>query len=359
MKMNDMNTPKFEKKDILGKCANMFQFAGITPFKYTEGKAADLKAFEVDTGNALSYIVLQDKCLDIYRIKYKGINVSYISKAGLVHPQYYNPKPSEFGKTFQGGMMYTCGLSNVGSPCTIDGIDYPTHGSINATPACNVSAVSKWVCDKYVMEISGDMYESRLFGENLKLHRTITSELGGKSVKICDTIENNGFEEQGYMLLYHCNFGYPFLSEDTVLVLPNDHSVPRDEEAAKGIKTHTVFSEPVDGYKEQVFYHDLATDDNGYATVLIKNEKCGFGAYIKYKKDTLDRLIQWKSMKTGDYALGIEPANCYVSGRAAEQASEGGLKTIKPMEKIKFELNIGFVDCGSEMEQLERTLKNL
>lgn len=353
------NFAEFDKKELLSRCANLTQLAGITPFEYTQGKAAGVKAFEVETGNALSYVVLQDRCLDLYQMKYKGVNVSYISKAGLAHPQYYNPKPSEFSKTFQGGMMYTCGLSNVGSPCVIDGVEYTQHGSISATPASNVSTVAKWIGNNYVMEISGDMYESRLFGENLKLHRTITSELGGKSVKICDTLENQGFEEQGYMLLYHCNFGYPFLSEDTILVLPNDHSVPRDEEAAKGMKTHTVFSKPIDQYKEQVFYHDLATDDNGYATVLVKNEKCGFGTYITYKKDTLDRLIQWKSMKTGDYVLGIEPANCYVSGRAAEQASGSGLKMIQPMEKVDFELIIGFVDCGIEMEQLEKKLKNL
>ena len=357
--MENMNTPCLGKEDILKKCANMYQIAGITPISYAEGRASGLKAFEVETGGALSYTVLQDKCLDIFKMSYKGVNISYISKAGLSNPMYYSPLTSEFPKNFQGGMLFTCGLSNVGSPCCVDGIDYPLHGSINAMPACNVSASSKWVYDQYIMEISGDIYESKLFGENLKLHRTITSGFGGKSVKICDTLENYGFEEQPYMILYHCNYGYPFLSKDTELILPNDHSLPRDEEAAKGMKNHTTFSEPIDGYKEQVFYHDLATDSNGYTTVLIKNEKLGFGSYIKYKTDTLDCLIQWKSMKSGDYALGIEPANCKVGGRAAELATSAGLKKIKPMEKIDFELIIGCVDYGNEMDELEKKIRNL
>ncbi|MGI6563520.1 MAG: aldose 1-epimerase family protein [Clostridia bacterium] len=354
--MSESNFLSYDKKDLLSKCANMSQMAGITPFMYTEGKAAGLKAFEVETGGGLNYIVLQDKCLDIFKVKYKGINISFVSKAGLVHPHYYNPDPAEFTKNFQGGMLFTCGLSNVGSPCIIDGVQYTQHGTIHAVPASRVSASAKWIYDKYIMEISGEMAESRLFGENLILNRTLTSEFGGKYVKINDSLTNHGFETQEFMILYHFNFGYPFLSEDTELVLPNCSSVPRDEEAAKGIKSFKTFENPVDGYKEQVFYHDLTADDNGYVTVLVKNEKLGFGVYLSYKKESLDRFIQWKSMKTGDYALGLEPSNCYVGGRAAEMSSEKGLKKIEPMEKIDFELTLGIVDAGEEMERLEKKL---
>ena len=46
------------------------------------------------------------------------------------------------------------------------------------------------------MELTGEMREAELFGENLVLRRKITSKLGEPSVRIQDEIENEGCEDE-------------------------------------------------------------------------------------------------------------------------------------------------------------------
>jgi hypothetical protein len=75
--------------------------------------------------------------------------------------------------------------------------------------------------------------------------------------------------------------------------------------------------------------------------VKLENEELGIGLYIEYDKENLPNLTQWKSMKSGDYALGIEPCNCFVKGRK-EERENGTLKTIAAFSKLEFKLKIGF-----------------
>ncbi len=48
-------------------------------------------------------------------------------------------------------------------------------------------------------------------------------------------------------------------------------------------------------------------------------------------------------MRSGDYALGIEPANMYIMGRQAERVN-GTLPRIAPFEKLTFRLKLSFYD---------------
>jgi len=51
-----------------------------------------LKAFDVTTGGDLEFTVLEEKCLDIFTMKYKGINLNYVSKPRLVSLLLFTPK---------------------------------------------------------------------------------------------------------------------------------------------------------------------------------------------------------------------------------------------------------------------------
>jgi hypothetical protein len=61
---------------------------------------------------------------------------------------------------------------------------------------------------------------------------------------------------------------------------------------------------------------------------------------------------------SGDYALGIEPANCLVEGRAREK-ERGTLKTLAPMEKARFDLEIGVLDGSREINDLVKRICSL
>lgn len=73
------------------------------------------------------------------------------------------------------------------------------------------------------------MRESELFGTNLVLRRTIRSVYGSGRLEIIDRVENQSPEEAQLMLMYHCNFGYPFLRPGTRLVLPSRSVKGREE----------------------------------------------------------------------------------------------------------------------------------
>ena len=340
---------EMSRKELLRSTGNVSQIARIRSCEFLLGRSGGCKAVEVATGGGLEFTVLQDKCLDIFDLRYKGVNLSFIAKPGATAPQYYNTH-NEFPHYFQGGFIATCGLRNVGSGCSDEGEQHPPHGRVGNIPADNFSVSTRWEGDEYLMGISGEMREAALFKENLVLRRRIETSLGANSLKITDSVDNETCSVEALMLLYHINFGFPFLGPGLRLMLPNGtQSKPRDEDAAKGIDAFSSFTDPVDGYREQVFYHEMPASLCGDTCVLLRNRDMNLAVYIKYNINQLPMLTQWKCMASGDYALGLEPANCHVEGREKERQM-GSLKSIEPFGRAEFELEIGVLE-GREIDE--------
>lgn len=349
---------ELSREYLLRHVGNLSQVAGIRSFTMNEGKSEGLKAFEINTGSGLEAVVLEGKCLDVAGMKYKGINLNFLTKPGLVAPQYASQHGSEFVRNFQGGMLYTCGLSNVGTACTDMGNTYGSHGRIGSISAEKTGMTTGWQGDEYLMELSGEMREAALFGENLVLRRRISTQLGARYIRIHDIVENQGFEAQPLLLLYHFNFGYPLLSEGARVIIPSVKVTPRDDEAAKGLFDYETFRAPIDAFKEQVFYHDAAAGESGETVAALVNDRLQLGVYIRYNVRQLPKLIHWKSMASGDYALGIEPSTCLVEGRAKER-ERGDLKYLAPFEEKTFELEIGILDGSDEIDAFEKRVQNM
>jgi hypothetical protein len=346
------------KEEILRRVGSISQIASIKSCELTSGRENGVKTFDISTGSGFDFTILESKCLDIYKASYKGVNLSFASKAGLVSPEFHNPHGVEFLRNFQGGLLYTCGLRNAGPACKDDGEDLSLHGRINHAPAENIRTFSGWEDNTYVMKVAGEMRESALFNENLVLRREISTELGAKSLKIKDEVENLGFREEPLMLLYHINLGYPLLDEGAEFVVPALKTVPRDAAAAPGIDEFMNICSPVDNYNEQVFYHEMASDSEGNTMAALINKSLNIGLYVKYNSRQLPKLVQWKSMSPGDYALGIEPANCYPEGRVKEK-ERGTLHKIGSMEKRHFELEIGILDGMDEINEFKKSCEAL
>ena len=200
-----MTTTNFNKRQMLKYVGNFSQVFGIKEYALTSGKAKGVKAFDVKTGSGLEFTVLADRCLDISGLSFKGTNCSYISKTGIVAPEYYEENGVGFLRSFTAGFLTTCGLRNVGSPCEKDGEPFSMHGRIANTPGEEVSATTEWVDDVPVLTINGKMREARVFGENLVLGRKITCKYGENKITIENTVENLGFRKEALMLLFHFN----------------------------------------------------------------------------------------------------------------------------------------------------------
>jgi hypothetical protein len=307
----------------------------------SDGKADGLKVIDIDNGNGLFVTLLEGRCLDIASVKYKGVNISFLAKAGYVEASHTNVMHGEFERYFQAGMLYTCGLSTFGPASIKDGATMPAHGRIGITPASDVSASVDW--DNGVIKVSGDMTQAALFGQNLTLHREITIPLFGGDINIEDTVTNNGFTDEDMMILYHFNFGYPMLSEHLKISVDNSKVEPRDEAAASGVDKWNTFEAPTPARPEEVFYHYPVKGKEGLTRVNLVNDEINIKAQIAFDTDELPELVQWKSMMSGDYALGIEPATARVGGYSAEKEA-GRVITLAPDESRTFHLTLSLMD---------------
>lgn len=152
-----------------------------------------------------------------------------------------------------------------------------------------------------------------------------------RQVGLFFTCGNEAYAPAPFMLLYHCNIGYPLLDAGCRIHIPASETYLRGEDIPTFLPWDQV-SEPYDNLPEQVFYHEARPDEDGFVTAGISNPSLSLGLDIVYRKDQLQRLTQWKSMASGDYVVGLEPCNCHVNGQAWERAN-GTLQFIGPGEK--------------------------
>ena len=339
------------KDDISARIGQMSQIAGARSYELTSGLAKGVAAVDVRTGSGFDFTVLPSRAMDIAWASYKGCPISYISPTGVVAPWYFAENGTEgFLRNFFAGLLTTGGLTNIGVPCEDDGERLGLHGRISNTPAEDVSVSQEWEGDDYVIRVAGTVRQARVFGGYLLLHRQITTRLGAKSMVIRDVVENAGSRPEPLMVLYHCNFGYPLVDTGTHLHTCGGEVAPRDPAAESGIDQYDRFSEPIAGFAEQCFYHDLRPRD-GRAFAALFNEDLGIGAYVRYQVENLPTFVQWKMMGRREYVVGLEPATNRLDGRK-EVARRGELRSLAPGERREFEVEIGVLDGKAALSEL-------
>ena len=319
------------KKGYIGNPAQLVTLRRVT---VSEGRSRGVEIIEVRTAGGLDLDILPDAGLDIGQCRYKGVNMSWMSKNGYDSPAVIDPYENEFANTFPGGLLYTCGLRSAGPANRDNGEWHPLHGRYHSLQAQQVCA--EIVNDEIV--VRGIIRETALFGHCLEVRRTIRIPVFGTSVTVQDTITNLTPRDEEIMQIYHCNFGYPLLSEKAKLSLPKEReTVPRTEFAATGLGRESEFDLPIDGEEERVFFQKM---QNEFWAKLV-NPDLGVGMTISWSGETLPILSQWRSMASGDYVLGLEPTNCYISGRHDER-EKGTLPVLKAWDTITNTVKIYF-----------------
>jgi len=339
--------PREEIKKYVGQ---MDQIAGIITSILQDGKSFPSRSAYIYNGSGLEFSVYLDRCMDISHARYKGIPLGWRSTPGDVAPFYYEAEGIRWLRSYFGGLLTTCGVTNVGPPCerselTGEGL----HGRISNTPAEDISIEKRWEGNKYLLQIKGKMRQTALFAENIVVEREITTYLGAPCFKIIDTVINEGFRKTPFMMLYHCNIGWPVVCEGAKVCIPVKRTIPRDEIAKQGKDAWYEITQPVENYQERVYFHDVKAHKNGEVVIGIYHEKPKleekfYGIYIKYKKSQLPKLVQWKMLGTGEYVIGLEPCNAGVLGRD-ETERKGELDYLKPGEVRTHELEIGIIDA--------------
>ena len=180
--------------------------------------------------------------------------------------------------------------------------------------------------------------ETALFGHVLEVRRKIRIPVRGSTVTVEDTVTNLTPRDEEFMQIYHCNFGYPLLSEKAKLILPeNRETIPRTDFSATGMDRQCTFDPPIPGEEERCFFQKMYRDFRA----RLENPELGVSMTITWSGDTLPILVQWRSMAAGDYVLGLEPTNCYIMGRHQEREN-GTLPVLKAFESVNHSVTISF-----------------
>lgn len=322
-----------DKSELLKYVGNLSQTGGCRHYILSDGWARGMRATDINTGNGLQYTVLPDRGLDISLASFKGINLVYQTCNGETHPAFFEPEGLGWLRTFAAGLLTTCGLTYLGPPCIDDGEQLGLHGRFSTIPSRQFADLSDWEGNEYRYKVRAIIEEGFLFGNKLRMEREITSLHGQNAIFLTDRITNFGNKPSPYTILYHMNFGYPLLSENTELILDPMITIPRDSDAASGMKDFRNFIKPQQDFREQVFLHTMKGNLNGNTTVTVRNKKIGIGVNISLNINQLPYVAQWKMMGWGEYVLGIEPSNVLSQSRKTLR-EENRLPVLQPDESI-------------------------
>jgi Domain of unknown function (DUF4432) len=214
----DLYGKALARQQLYQRVGRLEQVAGIQPFVFDDGPARGVRALRLRTGGSLSLDVLCDRVMDLGAAEYRGVSLAWASPTGVVAPHFRELQGEGWLRSFAGGLLVTCGLQNVGEPSEWGGEELGLHGRISNTPATLLAREVRWEGENCLLQARAEVRESKVFGADLVLTRTISARIGEPRVRIEDTVRNEGYRPEPLMLLYHINLGWPLLDETARLV---------------------------------------------------------------------------------------------------------------------------------------------
>ncbi len=340
---------EWTRRELESRIGRIEQIGGIRQFVCNEGRENGVEQIQIRTGAGLCFFVVPSRGLDISLAEFAGTPVSWQSSNGDVNPSFYDSRGSEWLKTAAGGLLMTCGLSNVGTEVELNGEHYGLHGRAHHTPAQQVCAESFWRDNEYEIIVRGVIEETEIFGVFLRRTRVIRCKLGENSIEIRDTVENCGFQPAVCLILYHFNFGFPLMTEETDIVFSSSNVKPRDDSTP--FDNYDIWEIPQFDFREQVYYHELNPNIEK-SNVILHNPNFFSGGktadlkvILSWETISLPYLVEWKMCGAGVHVLAVEPANCLVEGRNRETERDT-FSLLQPGESRDFKIKLEFdSDC--------------
>jgi len=334
------------------------------------GPSEGVDVIEIDNGR-LSVSVLPSRGMGIWRGSFEGIPLGWASPVSMpVHPSLVN-------LTERGGLgwlsgfnelLCRCGLESNGPP----GVDIipnnqgtPTqtaltlHGRIANIPAHYVEVrIDSEEPGK--IAVTGIVDETLLFGPRLRLRSTVETTVGSNQLTVIDEITNLRASPAEFQLLYHTNFGPPFLEQDARFVAPIIEVAPRDGEAVKGIDEFARFRAPTTGFVEQVYFFDLAADAQGETLALLRNAAGDKGVSLHFNKQQLPCFSLWKNeqAEADGYVTGLEPATNFPNLKTFER-QQGRVVTLQPGETYQTRLELQVHHTAEAVKRIESQIGTL
>ena len=310
----------------------------------------------INTGTGLRYKVVLDRAMDIADAFYNQHSLAWLSHSGITPPEFTD-RGLDWLRTFNGGLLTTCGLTHVGGPEQDAYGERGLHGQIS-----NISAEIESIVQpdpqlgKLDMSLTGRMRETKVFGPSLDVKRTISGTLGQPTIRIHDEVTNRANTPAPHMLLYHFNFGWPLVDEGTKLIWQGSWH------AREGGINNQIFREdndfracpaPLDehsGTGEAVAFIDATPDSHGQCVAGLYNPTLGLAVRMRFQKAQLPWLTNWQHWGKGEYVTGIEPGTHPPIGQANAR-ERGSLLFLEPGESRIYDVELTVLTNESQITQ--------
>lgn len=324
-----------------GQVANLDQLASAVSSVVADGPARGCRALDLRVAAGIDVRILPDRGFDVGAAWYHGLPLAWISAVGE-HGPLPVPSGSAWLDAFGGGLVTTCGLRNVGAPSEGHGL----HGRFSHLAARDVTVDREALEGEVTLSARATVTEAGALGPHLRVERRLRTRTDQGLFELRDITTNLGPEPEPAPLLYHVNLGPPLVDQGARLELDAVRTVPRDADAEAGMATWARPGPPVPGAREVVLEHEVRADADGWASARLVNERVGWRLSLRWPAGALPRLHHWVHPSPGIYALGLEPANCSVLGRAADRA-QGRLPVLAVGETRTTELEVRVEPVGS------------
>jgi galactose mutarotase-like enzyme len=316
----------------------------------------------------LTVSVLPTRGMGIWKAKFKDLPIGWDSPVKRpVHPQFVD-QAARNGLGWLDGfneLICRCGLAFNGPPGADAGArngvesQLTLHGRVANIPAHSV-AVNVDPAGQGILAVTGTVDETTFFGPQLRLQSTISTRAGSNSFTVTDEIKNLGASDAELQLLYHANFGPPFLEAGSVVHCPARTVVPRNARAVEGIDTFNKYLGPTAGYEEQVYFFDLIPDAQNETLVLLRTADNERGVSLHFDRDQLPCFSLWKCTQAlGDgYVTGLEPGTNFPNFKAYER-EQGRVVRLSPGESYTSRLRLEVHDSSRTVSALQERIAAL
>lgn len=328
------------------------------------GKREGVEAVTVDNG-ALSFTVLPTRGMGLWQAQRGDDRVGWDSpvKGGPVHPAYVD-------LTARGGLGWLSGFDELLARCGLASNGPPVfdaqgrflhglHGRIANTPADDVE-VSSEVGAAGAIAVDGHVFETELFFTQLELATRYTTVPGSNTLSLRDYVINAHDVPAEFQLLYHWNFGPPYLEEGARFVAPVKTVCPPNTYSADGIGHYDVYGPPRFGFPEQVYFFALHANGDGATAVMLRNRAGDKGVALRFNIRELPCFTLWKctqGLREG-YVTGLEPGVNFPNTREFEQA-RGRVPRIEPGGRREFHVSLSVLSGLGEVSAVEAEIQAL
>ncbi|MEI6970031.1 MAG: aldose 1-epimerase family protein [bacterium] len=347
-----------------------FPSAGIRKYTLRGGFSDGVDVIEVNNGT-MSITILPTRGMGILDCAYKGNRLGWSSPVkGPVNPKFVNLADRGGLGWLQGfnEVIVRCGLESNGAPGTDmvpnnkgqpSPVTLGLHGRIANIPAHYVEVSVKPGAHPELC-VTGIVDEAMLFCPQLRLKATLTTGVGSNAMTITDEVTNTKDTVGELELLYHCNFGEPFLGRGSRLLIPASETAPRDSRASEDIDTWHEYLPPTPGYAEQCYWHVPLADGKGNTVAMLENSAGNKGVAIRFNVKQLPCFTQWKCTggRSEGYVTGLEPATNYPNSKQFER-EQGRVIKLQPGATYTAQVVTEVYDTAAGVRGVEQEIKRL